>query len=114
MTWDEVCAIAREWPGVELGSYHGYPALRVRDKFLTRLGDDRASLEFKALDLGEREMLINASPDVFFIPDGFGGRGVFARLANLDPRSLRELLDQRWRLIAPKAAVKASGRGRVR
>jgi hypothetical protein len=44
----------------------------------------------------------------FFIPDGFGGRSVFARLSKLDERTLRELLEQRWRRIAQKAAVKAS------
>jgi hypothetical protein len=107
MTWDEVCAIASDWPGVEPGVYHGYPALRVAGKFLTRLGDDHESLEFKALDLGEREMLISAAPKVFFIPDGFSGRGVFAHLSKLDERTLRAILEQHWRCVATKAAVKA-------
>jgi hypothetical protein len=39
MTWEEVCAIGSALPLVETGSYHGYPALRVAVKFLTRLGD---------------------------------------------------------------------------
>ena len=50
MTWEEVCAIGSVLPLVEPGSYHGYPALRVAGKFLTRLGDDYDSLEFKAID----------------------------------------------------------------
>jgi hypothetical protein len=111
MTWEEAVEIARALPAVEMGAYHGYPALRVAGKFLMRLGDDGESLEFKALGFDEREMLIAAAPDVFFIPTGFKGRGVFARLASLDEASLKALLERRWRLIAPKALLKAGPGG---
>ena len=107
MTWDEVRAVAREWPDVEDGSYHGYPALRVNGKFLTRLGDDHASLEFKAVNRDERDMLIESAPALFFMPENFHGRGVFARLSKLNERTLRALLEKHWRNVAPKALVKA-------
>ena len=114
MTWDDACAIAREFPAVEDGSYHGYPALRVAGKFLMRLSDDGLSIEFKALESGEREMLLGAFPGVFHIPPAFGGRGMFARLSKLDDATLRELLERRWRRAAPRGLVKAYDRQSAR
>ena len=105
MTWDEVSAIAHEWPGVEGGTYHGYPALRVAGKFLTRLGDDRAGLEFKAVGADRREMMIAAQPDLFFLPPGFHGQGVFAPA--LDEPALRGLIETLWLCVAPKALVRS-------
>ncbi len=75
MTWDDVCAIALDLPLKTLGSYHGYPCLRVETRFLARLGDDHASLEFKSFDATERTMLLETEPDIFFLPPGFGGAG---------------------------------------
>ena len=105
MTWDEVCAVAGELPGVEPGSYHGYPALRVAGRFLARLGDDPADIELKGLGFDERELLIQTAPAIFHAPNG-PDRPFFARLAALDPATLRALLKARWRKVAPRALVK--------
>jgi hypothetical protein len=110
MSWEEVCAIARELPGVEAGSYHGYPALRVAGKLLVRLGDDGACLEFKGFDPIEREVLSDAAPGRFHPPGRFSGPGLFARLEVLDAPALRDLLSRRWRKIAPRSLVKARDR----
>jgi hypothetical protein len=107
MTWDEVRTIGLALPEVEPGSYHGYPALRVAGKFLVRLGDDGESIEFKALDVEEREEMLLADPDLFHVPPGFKGAGVFVRLGALDAHMTRDLLAARWRAAAPKRIVKA-------
>ena len=107
MTWQEACAIGSVLPLVEAGSYHGYPALRVGGKFLTRLGDDYASVEFKAIDPDERDAMLLADPTVFHLPAGFRGAGVFVHLRTIDESTLRQLMENRWRQIAPRAVVKA-------
>jgi hypothetical protein len=111
MTWEEVVAIGRALPDVEPGSYHGYPALRVHGKFLVRLGDDRESIELKAIPFDEREMLLLSAPDVYHVPVGFRGNGIFARLAALDSSSVRAVLESRWRAVAPKRLVKLRDSG---
>ncbi len=111
MTWEEVCAIGSVLPLVEPGSYHGYPALRVAGKFLTRLGDDYDSLEFKAIDPDERDVMLLADPTVFHLPSGFRGAGIFVHLRTIDDATLRRLLEDRWRQIAPRAVVKAYDAG---
>lgn len=107
MKWEAVCEIARRLPAVEDSTYHGYPALRVAGKFLVRLGDDGQSIEFKALDPNEREMLLEASPRLYFLPEGFHGAGIFVRLRALDKKTARSLLERRWRAAAPKSLVTA-------
>jgi hypothetical protein len=106
MTWDEVCAVARELPAVEPGAYHGYPALRVAGKFLVRLGDDPGDIELKGLGFDEREMLMQSAPAAFHAPNG-PDRPFFARLATLDPATLRSVLRARWRRIAPRALAQS-------
>ena|SRR6185436_19323623 len=110
MKWDEVCRIARELPSVEDSSYHGYPALRVNGKNLVRLGDDRASLEFKAFPTDERDMLLASAPDLYFLPERFHGAGIFVRLKGLDRKTLKHLLQRRWRVIAPKSLQRDESR----
>lgn len=106
MTWEEACAIARELPAVEPGSYHGYPALRVAGRLLMRLGDDPGDIELKGVGFDEREMLVESAPDIFHAPKG-PDRPFFARLATLDPPTLRGVLEARWRRIAPRTLLKA-------
>jgi hypothetical protein len=107
MKWEAVREIARRLPGVEDSSYHGYPALRVAGKFLVRLGDDRDSLEFKALDPNERELLLESASHLYFLPPRFHGAGVFVHLKPLDRKTARALLERHWRAAAPKALAKA-------
>ena len=104
MTWEQAQAIALELPGTEPGSYHGYPAVRVQGRFLMRRGDDPDTLEFKALEPAERDLLMAARPDVFFVPAAKAGTAMlFARLPALDAAALDDILARRWRAIAPKA-----------
>jgi hypothetical protein len=105
MTWDDVCAIALTLPHVVRGTYHGYPALRVKTRFLARLSDDHANVEFKSLSPIERRMLLESRPHVFHIPADYRGSSIFARLSALDENTARDLLAQRWLKVAPKGAV---------
>ena len=104
MTWDEAQAIALELPGTEPGSYHGYPAVRVQGRFLMRLGDDPETREFKGLDPSDRDLLTAAFPNAFFIPQGKHGTAMLlARLPALDAPTLADILERRWRAVAPKS-----------
>ncbi len=41
-TWDTVCELGSELPEVEVGTWYGTPALKVRGKGFARLRDDGA------------------------------------------------------------------------
>ena len=108
MTWDEVCAIALSFPGVEQSTSYGTPSFKVKGKFLTRLRAEDNSLVLVDVTFDEREMLIEAEPTVFHTTPHYKDYpSVLARLEGVDPGSVRTFLERRWRNVAPKRTVKA-------
>ncbi len=108
MTADEVHALIMAFPGVAQGSSYGQPAYKLKDKFFTRLRADDQSLVLMDVSFDEREMLMEAEPGTFHITPHYKDYPcVLARIGDLHPGSLQNLLERRWRKIAPKALVKA-------
>lgn len=107
MTFDDVCALASAWPGVDRGTSYGTPALKVKGKLLTRLREDGETLVMLGVGLDEREMLIEAEPEVFHVTPHYQDWPiVLMHLAKADPRAVEALLLRRWRTVAPKRLVK--------
>jgi hypothetical protein len=108
-TWDDVVAIGTALPEVEVGTSYGTPALKVRGKGICRMREEpEEALVLRVSDMGEREALLQGQPDAFFtIPHYDGHPYVLVRLANVDRRELAELLEEAWRIRAPKQLVAA-------
>ncbi|WP_395107725.1 MmcQ/YjbR family DNA-binding protein [Actinomadura sp. SCN-SB] len=82
---------------------HTAPSFRVRDKLFVMTSEDGSYMTFKA-GPGVQEALVAEDPDRFFVPAYVGGKGwVGARLdADHDWDELAELIEDSYRLIAPK------------
>ena len=108
-TWDDVVAMALRFPEVELGTSFGTPALRVLNKgMICRLRTNPDALVLRVIDLADREALLKGQPDVFFSTPHYDGYPyVLVRLDVIDPVELSELIEDAWRLRAPKRAIKA-------
>lgn len=107
--WNTVRSLASELPGVEQSTSYGTPALKVRGKLLARLREDGETLVIK-VDEDVRDALVSANPDTFFVTDHYAGYPyLLVRLANVRVDALRELIEQAWRLVAPKRIVLARG-----
>ena len=105
-TWDDVVEIGSRFPGVEVATSFGTPALRVRGTGICRLRSNPDALVLRVIDLGEREALLQGQPDVFFSTPHYDGHPyVLVRLEAVDPQELAELLEDAWRLRASKRAV---------
>ena len=104
--WPEVVAIGQRFPEVEEATAFGAPALRVRGKFMCRLRTDPHALVVRVLDIHDAEALLLGQPDVFFsTPHYDGWPYVLVRLDVVDPEQLAELLEDAWRLRAPKRVI---------
>ena len=112
-TWDDVVAIGLGYPGVEVATSYGTPALRVRGKGMCRLRTDPDALVLRVLDMADRESLLQAAPDVFFTTPHYDGYPyVLVRLESVGRDQLTELIEDAWRIRAPKrlaAEYDASG-----
>lgn len=98
--------LGSRFPGVEVGTSWGTPALKVRDKFLCRMRTNPDALVIRVVHMGEREALLQGDPETFFITPHYEGYpAVLVRLQKVDPDELAELLEDAWRTQAPKRLV---------
>ena len=105
-TWDDVVAIATRFPGVEAGTSYGTPSVKVRGKFMCRLRTDPDALVVRVLDLGDREALVQGKPETYFSTPHYDGYPyVLVRLNAVTKKELTELLEDAWRIRAPKRLV---------
>jgi hypothetical protein len=112
MSWDDVLEIARRFPAIEEGTSYGTPSLKVRKKFLCRLRTNPDALVVRTIDLADAEALLKGQPDVFFITPHYENYpAVLVRLEVVDPEQLAELIEDAWRLQAPKRVVAAFDAG---
>ena len=108
MKWAQLVAIGRMLPEVEEGIWFRTPALKVRGKSFCRLKEDGESVVFLLDAVDDQSLLIEASPEVYFITDHYKGwPAVLARLAKLKPSEARRRLESAWRLKAPRTLVNA-------
>lgn len=114
VTYDELCELALALPGVEAGKSYGTPALKVKGKLLVRLWEDGETVVLH-VPFDEREILLAADPDVFFLTDHYAGYPtVLVRLAKVRRDQLADLLELSWRSQAPGKLVAAFDAGKVR
>jgi hypothetical protein len=105
--------MAFAFPGVEEGTSYGTPALKVKGRLLVRLKEDGETLVVR-VGIDERDMLIEADPDAFFVTEHYRAYpSVLARLSKVRPATLRRLIGQAWRDMAPKRLVRDFDTGRA-
>jgi hypothetical protein len=111
-TWDDVVEIAARLPGCEVSSSYGTPSLKVRGKFMCRLRTDPDALVVRCIDVADADALKLGQPDVFFsTPHYDGWPGVLVNLDTVTPEQLFELIEDAWRVQAPKRAIAAYDAG---
>ena len=107
MTEDDVRAIALALPQVEEAISYGKPAFKAFGKFLTRVRKEDNSIVLAGVEFDEREMLMEAEPEVFHITPHYKDYpAVLAQLETVDPGTVRGFLERRWRACAPKKFLK--------
>ncbi|MFI0481466.1 MmcQ/YjbR family DNA-binding protein [Actinomadura sp. 9N215] len=102
----EICLALPETVEKPFGG-HTAPSFRVRDKLFVMTSEDGLSMTFKAAP-GVQEALVAESPERFFVPKYVGSKGwVGARLdVDHDWDEMAELIEDSYRMIAPKSLVK--------
>ena len=106
---DDVRALALALPEAEEKPAWGQPTFRIRGKIFAALSDDDASIGVKC-PMSERDELIEAEPEKFFIRPGHDDNfhWLRVRLAALDDLAeLRAILLDSWRQAAPRRLAAA-------
>ena len=104
-TWATVKKIGKRLPEVEESTWFNTPSLKVRDKSFVRLREKDVIVVM--VDREEKEILLQAEPDVFFTTPHYDGYpAMLVRLSAIEPDELEEVLTESWRRKAPKRLVK--------
>lgn len=102
VTFDGVCKLALELPGVSRSTSWGTAALKVDGKLFVRLKEDGETLVLK-MDIVSRDLVLKAQPRIFFITDHYRDWPyVLVRMSEVRSPQMRELLEDSWQLAAPK------------
>jgi hypothetical protein len=105
VTFEKVRVLALALPQAEEGTSYGTPGFKVGGTLFARFHQDGESLVVR-IDENERSMRIKAEPETFYITDHYlNYPWILVRIASVDLADLRELLEDAWRLTAPKRLV---------
>ena len=102
-----VVQIAQALPGVEESRSYGTPAIKVKRKFLARLRSEAEGGLAIACDIMEREMLLQAAPETFYITDHYAPHAmVLINLETVRWDAMPGILERAWRLVATPTLIK--------
>ena len=107
MIGDDARKLALGFPETEERETWGHPTFRVRDKMFMSMDSEGTSVTVKAPKEAQAA-LVGSEPGTVSVPAYVGQHGwVAVRLDRVDPEELAELIDEAWRMTAPKRLVKA-------
>ena len=103
----EVVAIAERFPGVEVSRSYGTPAIKVKRRLLARLRSEAEGGLAIQCDFVEREMLLQAAPETFYITDHYADYPmVLINLETLRWDAMPDIVERAWRIVATPRLIK--------
>ncbi|MDE0693328.1 MAG: MmcQ/YjbR family DNA-binding protein [Gammaproteobacteria bacterium] len=102
-----VVEVARQFPGVEESRSYGTPSLKVKRRFLARLRSEAEGGLAIHCDMMEREMLMQAAPETFYITDHYADYPmVLINLETVRWDALPDIIERAWRRVATAKLVR--------
>jgi len=102
-TWEDVVRLASELPEAEAATWYRTPALKVAGKGFARLRAEAEGGLVVLCGLDEKAALLESGDAAFFTTPHYDGHGsIIVDLEKVDVGHLRELLEEAWRLKAPR------------
>lgn len=107
MTFEDIKQMALGLPGVEEHRVFGGSTLKVGKRFLACIAKiDPDTAVIKVPDRGEREYLLAAKPDIYYLTDHYASfECLLVRMPVADPEEVRQLIEMAWLTYAPKQRV---------
>jgi hypothetical protein len=103
--FDRMKKAAARLPEVEESTSYGTPTLKVRGKSFCRVKDPDTVVVMVALE--EKEMLLQAAPDIYFETDHYKGwPAMLVRIRVISDEELAHRLRAAWLQKAPKTLAR--------
>jgi hypothetical protein len=106
VTFEAVRQAAQSLPGVEDSTSYGTPALKVKGQLLARLHQGGECFVLRST-FEDRKKLMRSDPAIFYITDHYQDYPwVLVRFLTVDADALPQIVEDAWRLVAPKSLIK--------
>ncbi len=106
LTESDVRRLALALPEALEEGHFDKPSFRIRKRIFATIGEAEGVVVLK-IPVDEQEVLLQAKPDTF-VTNAWSKQGwLGVRLDRIEPDLFEELLENAWRRIAPKRAIKA-------
>ena len=95
--------LALKLPGAEESTSYGTPSVKVKGRILSRLRTEAEGALALRCDFIDREMLLQAAPDVFFVTEHYLNYPmILVRLDRISGDALGDLVERAFIMMAPK------------
>jgi len=99
--------LAQRFPGIELDTSYGTPAIKVKGKFMARLRSEAEGWLAIRCDFLARDMLLEADRAAFHLTDHYRDYPmILVDLAKIRKAALLDILEQAWRMTASKKLLR--------
>lgn len=99
--------VAGRFPGVEVQTSYGTPAIKVKGKFMARLRTEAEGWLAIKCDFIDREILLQAAPHVFHLTPHYENYPmILVDLSAIDEDALLDVIERAWRMTATEKAVR--------
>lgn len=106
--WKTVELFGLSLKGVASAASYGEPSLKVGKALVARHRIADNSIVLKSVDHDERDVLIEAQPDVYFLEDHYQGYDiVLARLGHASLEDIAPFIERTWSSLHRPKRVKA-------
>jgi hypothetical protein len=101
-TWKTVQGLAKKLPGAEESTHYGTPAFKVKGRMFVRLKENATQVVVH-VPIAERALLVEFKPEVFVVTPHYEKHPyVLVELGRVAKSELADLLEDSWRMVAPK------------
>ena len=105
ITFELIKAIASEFPGTEVSTSYGTPAIKVAKKLVLRLHNKEDAIVMILDSVEEQQDLISADPMTFYITDHYQGYAAVLVRPTVEESEFRTLFEKSWRRAARKRDI---------
>jgi len=100
ITFDTIKKIARTFPGTEVSTSYGTPAIKVGKRLVLRMHGDEDAIVMLLDTVEDQQRLIEQDPMAFFITDHYKGYPAVLVRPNVEEPEFRNLFERSWRRVA--------------
>ena len=112
LNFDRIQALAEQFPGAEVSTSYGTPAIKVGKKLVLRLHQKEDAVVMMLDTVDEQRALIEADPMSFYITDHYEGYAAVLVRPTVEEAQFLELLERSWKRVARKKEIEAYEAGR--